>query len=538
LTLHLFDISAEHAVRLTMKPIFARGPIAAPGHEVGGLIRTSPDSEPDRPTVDWDVGSGEFLSSRSTIGIRCGDSKAPSPRSSGLEPTGRAYFYIDAGIASGTLNPGGVAKFSTVLGVGTHSITAVYPGDSNDATSTSTVLSQVVKKADTTTSLTSSVNPCSVGHSVTFTATESVVSPGTGEPEGTVTFKNGSTTLGTGTLVPCSCLLGISIATFATSSLSKGTHSITVVYAGDSRDNGSTSNILTQTVKQNQFVAGGPAAVPVSSPPLTLAETAPLVTEAFGLWQAAGADSESIAKLDAVVVQVHDLPGDGLGWAIPGLITLETNAAGYGWYIDPAPAERSALARVPAGLAQGHVDLLNVIAHEIGHELGLSDDNGDDLTGEYLPAGVRRLPEPSDLSMLEPTSTGVAVTPVPQVIGNQASSTHGRPLVVRSQPVVIPRTAGISDRLMALDTALMGWSETDNAVTTRSPVRRDTVAKPAISSRRFLSRGGWGLATLDATVVDAALQESGPWHSLLVPDGPNAPSHKLTARGPGLATLS
>src|SRR5207247_10834534 len=49
-------------------------------------------------------------------------------------------------------------------------------------------------------------------------------------PSGTVTFKDGATTLGTGTP---STTGGVTTATFTSSSLSTTSHNITAVYAGD-----------------------------------------------------------------------------------------------------------------------------------------------------------------------------------------------------------------------------------------------------------------------------------------------------------------
>jgi len=139
-------------------------------------------------------------------------------------------------LGTGTVS-GGVATYTTTsLAVGTHSITAVYGGATGYTGSTSSALSQVVNKANTTTALVSSLNPSISGASVKFTAT---MNPTTAT--GTVTFKDGSTTLGTGTL-------SSGVATYTTTTLSVGTHSITAVYGGSSSYNGSTSSALSQVV--------------------------------------------------------------------------------------------------------------------------------------------------------------------------------------------------------------------------------------------------------------------------------------------------
>src|SRR2546429_6025270 len=68
-------------------------------------------------------------------------------------------------------------------------------------------------------------------------------SPGAGTPTGTVTFKDGSSILGTGTLNSSGK------AMFTISTLAVGSHSITASNGGDANFNGSTSPTVTQTVK-------------------------------------------------------------------------------------------------------------------------------------------------------------------------------------------------------------------------------------------------------------------------------------------------
>jgi hypothetical protein len=161
-------------------------------------------------------------------------------------PTGTVTFKNGgATLGTGTLNASGVATFTTsTLAVGAASITAVYGGGSGFNGSTSPVLTQTVNKAGTSTTVSSSAHPSVYSQPVTFTATVTATPPGSGVPTGTVTFKNGSTTLGTGTLN------GSGVATFTTSTLAVGAASITAVYGGSSGFNASTSPVLTQTVNK------------------------------------------------------------------------------------------------------------------------------------------------------------------------------------------------------------------------------------------------------------------------------------------------
>lgn len=105
----------------------------------------------------------------------------------------------------------------------------------------------------TTTTVTSSQNPANFGVSVTFTAT--VTTTGSTPPTGTVTFNDGTTALGSGSL---STVGGFQVATFATSTLTAGTHSITAVYGGDSSNAGSTSAVLNQVIVAPTFTITTP----------------------------------------------------------------------------------------------------------------------------------------------------------------------------------------------------------------------------------------------------------------------------------------
>jgi hypothetical protein len=145
-------------------------------------------------------------------------------------------------IGQATLNAQGVAVFSTTtLAVGTHTLSAVYAGDGNYQASTSGSVTVVVQQAPSTTTLTTSANPSIVGQSVTLTAAVTSVTAGA---SGQVIFMDGSATLAT-------IALGANgTASFLTSSLTFGAHTLTAVYSGDTNHAGSTSAVVNEQIVQ------------------------------------------------------------------------------------------------------------------------------------------------------------------------------------------------------------------------------------------------------------------------------------------------
>ena len=157
-------------------------------------------------------------------------------------PSGTVTFMNGTNmLGTGTLSSGQATFTTSALSVGLHAVVALYGGDGNFATNTSVTLAQAVNKATSTTSLAASPNPSVAGQPVTFTASVSAVAPGSGTPTGTVTFKDGTTALGTSALSGGQAGL---IASLQTS----GAHTITAVYGGDGNFNGSISAALTENV--------------------------------------------------------------------------------------------------------------------------------------------------------------------------------------------------------------------------------------------------------------------------------------------------
>jgi hypothetical protein len=103
-------------------------------------------------------------------------------------------------------------------------------------------VTQPVSKASDVVSLGSSANVTARGQAVTFAATITPTAPGAGTPTRTVSFYDGWKLLGTGTINASSG------ATFQSSSLAVGVHSITASYCGDGDFNASTGGPVAQYV--------------------------------------------------------------------------------------------------------------------------------------------------------------------------------------------------------------------------------------------------------------------------------------------------
>jgi hypothetical protein len=163
-----------------------------------------------------------------------------SVTANGGTPTGVVNFYNGGSLlGAGQVSAAGVATYSTsTLAVGSYSLTATYEGDTNNTGSTSTALALTVIQATTSVQLTANHASISVGSPVTFTA---AVRGNGAVPGGTVTFKDGGNTLG-------SVALSGGLASYSTSALAVGAHTITAIYAGDANDAGSASSSLTETI--------------------------------------------------------------------------------------------------------------------------------------------------------------------------------------------------------------------------------------------------------------------------------------------------
>ena len=168
-------------------------------------------------------------------------------------------------------------------------------------------------------------------------------------------------------------------------------------------------------------------------------------------WAASGVSAEQIARLDTIRLAVADLPGLVLGQAENGVVTIDANAAGWGWFVDRTPQDsrefvlQGGVLVASSGPAAGHMDLLTVLTHELGHVLGLAHADAGVMAGE-LTVGVR---EPAPGASVSPTVVvnalpAAALTVFDRVAPPPAIDWSKRPLaaaMLRSVATAEPATA-------------------------------------------------------------------------------------------------
>jgi hypothetical protein len=229
-------------------------------------------------------------------------------------------------VTAGSLPPGLTLSSAGLLS-GTPTAAGSYPFTITATDSTGTTGSQaytvtVNQDSTTTANVSSSLNPSTYGQSVTFTTTVTANPPGAGTPTGTVTFLDNGTAIGTDALSGGS-------ASFTTTTLPAGPHSISASYCGDANFEPSSGAAQGQPVDQ---ASTNLAAVSSSASPSVFGQSILLTTTVTVVAPGAGTPTGTITFLDGSdPIGTAQLSGGSASLAIASLtIGDHSITASYG----------------------------------------------------------------------------------------------------------------------------------------------------------------------------------------------------------------
>jgi hypothetical protein len=245
--------------------------------------------------------------------------------------------------------------------------------------------------------------------------------------------------------------------------------------------------------------------------------------------------------LDNVNLEIADLSGGAVGQTTANTITLDTDAAGYGWFVDSTPYDNSEFLPTsnpdewiakPGSEAAGKRDMLSVLMHEYGHVLGLDHSQAvHDLMSESLQPGVRHTFSADDtralLNALGDTSPADPNAPLPPTLP------LGMPLLFGLGRMRL-RGAGSDPQGIVLPPLSTDTKTT--YVATPAPVYRmqplnETVlhtglyngdfalAEPASAQFGWQTRGGVSLAGGELNLTEDDRTMSGITQTFVKPDG-------------------
>jgi len=202
-------------------------------------------------------------------------------------PTGQVTLTdASSGTTLATLTPdksGNASSATSTLSVGVHLIEASYAGDATHASAAGSVYQTVVSANNTTTTITSSLNPSIAGQSVTFMATVSANSVN-GTPDGTVSFLDGAKSLAIATLQN-------GVAAYSASTLNVGSHNITANYNGN-------ANWAASSASLNQVVNGIQTSTAMTASPNPVYATHSVTLSAQVTGKNGGTPTGTVAFLD------------------------------------------------------------------------------------------------------------------------------------------------------------------------------------------------------------------------------------------------
>jgi hypothetical protein len=181
----------------------------------------------------------------------------------------------------------------------------------------------------------------------------------------------------------------------------------------------------TATIKNDDdpFLKAAAGQGPGGAAILTEAELASVVDQAVARWAATDLTQSQQNALNQVTFEIMDESDDRLGVTTLSVVSLDVDAAGWGWFVDASPADDQEFATYAGGSefsaasgspAFGKMDLLTAVMHELGHVLGYIDISDPQmLMTDTLTTGSRRLP---------PSTSSIAIDDVSLAEGDSGTA--------------------------------------------------------------------------------------------------------------------
>jgi len=190
--------------------------------------------------------------------------------------------------------------------------------------------------------------------------------------------------------------------------------------------------------------------------------------------------------------------GETKGEGANAAITLDTDAAGHGWYIDYTPylnedflptSNSNEWVAKAGSDAAGKMDLLSVLLHEYGHALGLEHSaDAHDFMGTTLTPGTRRLPSADELTLMAQLVAD-AKQNLAGLDGATVSGTNPTPSPIPT----LPLGAGFGITFLGLtrrnNNSTAGLFGED--VAANAPAQYDIAANPTLVNSDLNSADGW-----------------------------------------------
>jgi hypothetical protein len=286
---------------------------------------------------------------------------------------------------------------------------------------------------------------------------------------------------------------------------------------------------------------GGVASASASSGEmnLTQAQLSVIVAAAIEHWAAAGASADQIATLQHVSYEVGDAMSGWLAESTANHVLIDVNANGHGWFVDPTPLDSSEFANLasptraftdPASDAAGHMDLLTVVMHEMGEQLGLADqfatDAQNNVMSAYLQDGERRLPGTADAALAQQQDTAAAAQAAEALLPTSAAAATGTPIAPGGagddtfnidQGGTVVAGGGGADTFIFGQGVLTAPAASVTHIADYSALQGDIIDVSAIVTLPPIVRGG--PAPTDADMVRVAEDTSGAFATLEVSGG-------------------